>query len=128
MDYADETRFWLEKIAGKVLRYQIREIADPTSAKAREDAPESRSLAIAPEKREEIMRNFYANWTEEPIPALGDKTPRQAIRSAHGRQAVIELLKTYEHHEEHEAREWGRRPFDFGFLWESLGLSGENER
>lgn len=55
-------------------------------------------------------------------PALGDETPRQAIRSAKGRQAVIELLESYEHLEAHRARDQGGQPFDFGFLWEQLGL------
>jgi hypothetical protein len=70
----------------------------------------------------DYMRQFYANWTEEKIPVLGDKTPRQSIRTAKGRQAVIELLKSYELQEARKVLDQGGEPFDFGFLWERLGL------
>ncbi|MBI2354677.1 MAG: DUF2384 domain-containing protein [Deltaproteobacteria bacterium] len=68
---------------------------------------------------------FYANWTEEIIPALGNKTPRQALMTEKGRRAVIELLKTYEHDETRRVRDQGGEPSDFGFLWERLGLVRE---
>jgi hypothetical protein len=70
----------------------------------------------------DYLRKQYANWVDGKIPALGDKTPLQAIRSAKGRQAVIELLESYEHLEARRARDQDGQPFDFGFLWEQLGL------
>jgi hypothetical protein len=70
----------------------------------------------------DYMRKYYANWTEEKIPVLGDKTPRQAIRTAKGGKEVIELLKSYELQESRRVRDQGGEPFDFGFLWERLGL------
>ena len=70
----------------------------------------------------DYLRTHYANWVDEKIPALGNKTPRQAIRSAKGRQAVTELLESYEHLEARRVRDQGGQPFDFGFLWEQLGL------
>jgi hypothetical protein len=123
---ADEARAWLEGIAGHALRHQSREVVDPRSPKAMAAAAEVPPPQIPSETMtammHDYMRQFYANWTEEKIPALGDKTPRQAIRSAKGRQAVIELLKSYELHEAHRVRDQGGEAFDFGFLWERLGL------
>jgi len=44
------------------------------------------------------------------------------IRTAKGHQAVIELLESYENLEARRTRDQGGQLFDFGFLWEQLGL------
>jgi hypothetical protein len=123
---ADEAHSWLEEIAGTALRHQSREVVDPRSLKAMDAASERPRPQIPPEAMtamvHDYLRTFYANWTEEKIPALGDKTPRQAIRTAKGRRAVIELLKSYELQEARRVRDQGGGLFDFGFLWERLGL------
>ena len=38
---------------------------------------------------------------------------------------MIDLLKDFEVHEARKARGGGGEPFDFGFLWERLGLEKE---
>jgi hypothetical protein len=123
---AEDTRQWLEDLAGNVLSYQIREMVDPRSEKALESAPASPQAEIPPEIASQLIHNylskFYANWTEEIIPALGNKTPRQAIKTEKGRQAVIDLLKSYEHGEARRVKNQGGEPFDFGFLWERLEI------
>lgn len=128
---ADEARAWLEGIAGHALRHQSREMVDPRSPKAMAAASERTQAQIPPEAMtamvHDYLKKFYANWTEEKIPALGDKAPRQAIRTAKGRQAVIELLKSYELQEARRVRDQGGEPFDFGFLWERLGLKRDVE-
>ncbi len=53
------------------------------------------------------------------------KTPKAAIRTKKGRQAVIELLKEFEIHEARKAQREGGETFDFGFLWKRLGLEKE---
>ena len=123
---ADESRVWLEQIAGQTLRHQSRELVDPRSPKALEAAAPAAPLDLPPEVMTTIVHDYlrkqYTNWVDEKIPALGNRTPRQAIRSAKGRQAVIELLESYEHLEARRERDQGGQPFDFGFLWEQLGL------
>jgi hypothetical protein len=126
---ADDARQWLEKLAGKALTYRIREMVDPRSEKAREAALATPAADIPPEIAAQLIHNyltnFYANWTEEIIPVLGNKTPRQALKTKRGRLAVIELLKSYEHGEARRVRDQGGEPFDFGFLWDKLGLERE---
>lgn len=123
---ADESRVWLERIADQTLRHQSRELVDPRSPKALASAAPTAPPDIPPEVMTTIvhdyLRKHYANWVDEKIPALGNKTPRQAVRSAKGRQAVIELLESYEHLEARRTRDEGGQPFDFGFLWEQLSL------
>jgi hypothetical protein len=44
----------------------------------------------------ERLRAHYRAWVDEPIPALSGKTPRQAIRTKHGRQSVTALVDQLE--------------------------------
>jgi hypothetical protein len=44
----------------------------------------------------EMTRKHYREWVDQPIPALGDRTPRQAMRSADGREAVEALVAQLE--------------------------------
>lgn len=128
---ADEAREWLEKIAGTAVRFKAREIVDPMSPKAMEAARKKSPAGpeIPPELKAQVEREFlkrhYERWPDEPVPALGGKTPKAAVRTKKGRQAVIELLKDFEIHEARKASREGGEPFDFGFLWEQLGLEKE---
>jgi len=76
----------------------------------------------------EFLRRHYERWPDEPVPALGGKTPKAAVRTKKGRQAVIELLKDFEVHEARKAQKEGGEPFDFGFLWQRLGLEKDRSR
>jgi hypothetical protein len=124
---ADEARAWLKGLAGKALVHRGREHVDPRSPKAREGAAPAPEARLPPEVEarvvHEFMRRHYESWTEQPIPALGHKTPREAIRTPEGRQAVVDLLKSFEQLEARKARGTGGPPFDFGFLWERLGIA-----
>ena len=40
----------------------------------------------------QMLRAHWDNWVDQIIPALGNKTPRQAVRTADGREAVEALL------------------------------------
>jgi len=71
---------------------------------------------------EGAIRRTYANWSDEPIPALGGKTPRQCLATRRGRESVRQLLRTYEFDEAQRAEADSREPVSYGFLWEALGL------
>ena len=72
---------------------------------------------------EQAIRRSYANWVDEPIPALDNKTPRQAIRTATGLERVKGLLRSYEASESRQAAEQGRREISYQFLWDALGIA-----
>jgi hypothetical protein len=128
---ADEARRWIEKIAGSAVRFKAREIVDPMSPKAMEAARKKSPAGpeIPPELKAQVEREFlrrhYEQWPDEPVPALGGKTPKAAVRTKKGRQAVIELLKDFEIHEARKTSREGGEPFDFRFLWKRLGLEKE---
>ena len=87
-----------------------------------ENAPASE---IDPEEAAAIIldykRRHYGKWPDEPLPALGGRTPRQAARSKTLRPQLVDLLKDMENHEARAARP-DSPAFDFGPVWQELGL------
>ncbi len=82
--------------------------------------------SIPPEVQAEVRRQFndqhLRDWIDMEIPALGDKTPRRAVRSKAGRRGVLRLLKDIERAEHLVARDLGVEPYDVVRLWRELGL------
>ena len=82
--------------------------------------------AIDPDMAAEIIHNtlnqHYRQVLDEPIPALGNKTPRQCARSKKGRERVIEWLKNLENNELRRATREGQAPYDSRWLWDELKL------
>ncbi len=72
----------------------------------------------------EFMQKHSEKWLKKKVPALGGKTPLQAVKTGEGRKKVIELLKSFENSEEHNKRK-GRPFYDVSWMWERLGLERE---
>ena len=70
-----------------------------------------------------VIQRSFANWCDEPIPTLENKTPRQAIQSAAGLERVKGLLRSYESNEKAQAQQQGRPEISYDFLWAAIGLS-----
>ena len=135
---ADEGRQWLEACTGATLRHITREIVDPLGALEGASGGPPPRRGSSPTGSNELMaqlppdflqkfieENVYRNWPDEPIPALKNQTPRQAIRNSRGKQKVVDLLLSYERGDLRQAQDEGREPVDFGFLWSDLGLERE---
>jgi len=124
---ADALREQLEAACGDRIRHRAREHADPLSDAApparREHAPEP-----PPPGAEQLLLEFkqrhYADWLDEPLPALRGKTPREAAQAAAGRSAVDVLLKDMQNHEQRSAT---GAPFDFSTLRRELRLDDDGE-
>jgi hypothetical protein len=67
----------------------------------------------------DFKRRHYADWLDQPLPALGGKTPRVAVRTKAGREQVDLLLKECEIMEVQQTE--GQR-FDFSYLRRELGI------
>lgn len=82
---------------------------------------------LAPEPPADIVKEFldqhYRDSLDKPIPMLGNKTPRQCVKTKKGRENVIEWLKYLENSEQHRAAAEGQKPYDMGWLWEELKLT-----
>jgi hypothetical protein len=79
------------------------------------------------ERQVDLSSDSIATWVEEPLAELGDRSPRNALRTAAGRRAVVELLKTYENQNAHHVKLFGGEPFDFVPLWDLLGLKRDED-
>lgn len=126
---ADDGRTWFEAVAGAAVQHLTREITDPRSPQALAAAGKRPAppLDIDPQQLGELigqaLRRSYANWADEPIPALGGRTPRQAIATPGGLERVKGLLRQYEAGEAEQARQQKRSEVSFQFLWDALGLT-----
>ncbi|MGQ0653211.1 MAG: antitoxin Xre/MbcA/ParS toxin-binding domain-containing protein [Betaproteobacteria bacterium] len=90
---------------------------------------DSERLAELPEvqaKMSEMMDDFYARWVNEKIPALGGRTPLQAVRNPEGREAVEALIAQIER--DGERMKPPLDPAIVARLRERLGLPGRARR
>ena len=81
---------------------------------------------MSPDEERALVRqgldDHYRRVLDQPIPALGGKSPRAATKTPRGREKVAAWLKTLENHS-------ARRPvgdpigdYDFGWMWQELGV------
>ena len=120
------------KAAGELLRAPLTSITTVEQMMSEQGASGDRSDSapddIPPEIVEQIIREqmdrHYRDTLDQPIPAFGGKTPRQAVKSATGRREVVEWLKLIENRSAHQP-EGPLTRYDFGWMWAELGLSEE---
>jgi hypothetical protein len=96
----------VERALGAGARYRATEIQSVEQLLARGEASppspsrrESDAIADSPEVRaliNEHMSRHYDSWVNERIPALGNRTPLQAVKSRAGREAVQALVTQLE--------------------------------
>ncbi len=71
----------------------------PPDEKQKTAMQESEAFQAIPEVRqklEEMTEQHWKSWLDEPIPALRDQTPREAAKTAAGRERLEALLWHYE--------------------------------
>jgi hypothetical protein len=71
----------------------------------------------------EILDRQYRKTLGEPVPMLGGKSPREAVRSVKGRMAVASWLKGFEQLSVRRPPGDPMRDYDFGWMWDELGIS-----
>ena len=107
---AEIIRREIEKRLGKQARYKTTEIQSPEAmleameeraGKGAEGGDEQDELMQIPEVRgqmEKVLSAHWKGWIDQQIPALADKTPRQAVKTPDGRESVEALLLEAERH------------------------------
>jgi len=74
-------------------------LAGAGSRPAHEDDSEHERLMQIPEVRQqlaEMLMRHYTEWLDTKLPALGERTPRKAVRDRDGREAVAALIAQIE--------------------------------
>jgi hypothetical protein len=126
---AEEARDELSSLFGAAARFRAISYEDveqaikrvPQTTKATEP-----DIPIETQRRilGEYYENHYRKWLDEPVPFLGNRTPRHAARLKTVRPKLIALLKDFESHSERQRRS-GEIAYDFGWMWAELGLKRE---
>jgi hypothetical protein len=130
---AERGRPWFDALAGDAVKFLLHEVSDPkrllsrgalkSSPAKRPGLPDGMDPEVVADIIEAAILRSYAHWADEPIPALNNQTPRQAIQSAAGLERVKGLLRSYEGGEAQQAAQQGRREISYQFLWDALGLA-----
>lgn len=119
----EEAKSLLAGLGPDLLVLRIDTLEDLQAAASKEVRDPSPPLDVPPEVVTELMQatltQHMTQWVDEKIPALGDKTPRAAVRSPRGRERVEVLLRDQE-------RAFERMPhvgaFNLDFVRTELGL------
>jgi hypothetical protein len=134
--YADENQLWIKELMGETITFVSRKTSstdeffnDPNNASklsgTKKPAPESSSPidpATLATLMEKAIHRAYANWADEKIGILDNKTPKQMIKTPKGLERVKKLLLSYETDERQQAKSQGRVEISYEFLWQSLGI------
>ncbi|GEM_PF-829875 len=93
----------IEKRLGSGARYRTTTVKSPqammeqeAAADDDEDGPSREQLMQIPEVRQQIenmLRSHWEGWVDESVPALGGRSPRQAVKTPDGREKVEALLQ-----------------------------------
>jgi hypothetical protein len=130
---AEQGRAWFEALAGDSVKFLLREVSDPKGLLSNADPskipatrgsglPEGLDPGALADAIAGVVKRSYEHWADEPIPALNDQTPRQAIGSVTGLERVKGLLRSYQDGEVRMAAQQGRPEISYQFLWDELGL------
>jgi hypothetical protein len=106
-----------------------RETVEQMQASNNRNHEDKTSLNLSPEQERAIIHqtlaDHYKRMLDESIPALGDVSPRKAMKTAKGRKKVVAWLKLLENHHAHLPAGDPMAGYDFGWLWEELGLGDQ---
>ncbi len=131
---ADHGKQMLQQLLGKLVGASVSETQSVESAleehrgrkrsSAREAAP-----PLPADEAARVMREFldrhYRHVIDEPLPAIGDISPREAVGTPEGRAKVIGWLKYLENGESRRAQGERTQPYDFTWMWGELGVLEE---
>ena len=82
---------------------------------------------LPPEVESQFIREYYDRHYRqtliEPIPILGEKSPRAAVKTPKGEEQVVAWLKFLEAGEARMRRSNAIEPYDFAWMWQELGVS-----
>ncbi|MBI3760179.1 MAG: hypothetical protein HY269_10575, partial [Deltaproteobacteria bacterium] len=69
------------------------------------------------------LTDHYRRTLDEPVPALGNRAPRQAAKTAKGRDKVVAWLKLLENSSGRHEPDDPMASYDFTWMWEELGVA-----
>ena len=129
---SERGRALLAQVLGGLVAQPLVEMQTLEKVMASRDAPPPLCLDLSDEERRTIIHGsldrHYRDLLDQPIPVLGNLSPRAAARTSKGRTKVVNWIKMIENHASKQA---GRNnpiaTYDFSWLWTELDV-GELRR
>jgi hypothetical protein len=124
---AERGRALLEKVLHGLVAQPLVEIQTLEQRMATRDPAPPRRLNLSEQERRTIIHDgldrHYRDLLDQPIPVLGNKSPRAAVTTAKGRAKVVDWLKTLENHMAQMAGHNDEMAtYDLSWLWTELGV------
>lgn len=90
------------------------------------ERPPPEPSGLSPEEERALIHqgidDHYRGLLDQPIPALGGKSPRAAAKTPKGREKVLAWLKTLENHSAKRPAGDPIGEYDFSWMWRELGV------
>jgi hypothetical protein len=130
IERAKAARLTLEAALGQLVGAPSVEKQTPSELMATPGGKEStRSVDLSPDEEKAIVHasldHMYRQQLDEPIPILGDVSPRNAVKSKAGREKVVAWLKTLENRMAHMPPDDPMASYETIWLWEDLGVADQ---
>jgi hypothetical protein len=125
---AEKGKVLIEHTLGDLVRQPLTEIRTVEQIRAARSSEHMEGPSeIAPEIAEQIIHQVldreYRETLDKPVGMLGRKTPRQAAKSASGRQKVAQWLKYLENQSaRHPNAADPMTTYSFEWMWHELGV------
>lgn len=116
----------LEAALAGLVRAPLTERADLERLLAKQRGRPASASGLPPEQERALLQqtldDHYRRVLDEPIPALGDRSPRASVRTAKGREKVVAWLKLLENHSANQGGDGPMPSYDFGWIWLELDM------
>ena len=124
-------RALLEPVLAGLVRAPLveRQTVEQMMALSRDPSNAQDAHRLPPDEERRIIHqsltDHYRRTLDEPIPSLGNQSPRKAVKTGKGRERVIGWLKTLENQSARQGRDDPVGSYDFTWIWRELGLGDE---
>lgn len=98
---------------------------EPKAPSAKADWSDLMPPDIAAAAIKQYLDQYYRKWIDLPVPALDGRSPKEAVRTKDGKDEVVALLKHIENMEARRCNASGEPAYDFGWVWQELGLAAQ---
>lgn len=123
---ADRGKLLLESRLGNLVGQSLTSYQDLEQAMTDPAYSTNKDTPIVNEElsalQDSYLEEHYRRVLDEPVPMLGNKTPRKAATAKNGRSEVVEWLKGLENMEHRRAQFDGTEPFDSTWIWKELNI------
>jgi len=126
---ADRGRKMLEPLLDGLVSTPLveRQTLEQAFAEQREHGSNSAGLDLPADEQHRIlhdaMNRHYRAQLDQPIPALGNISPRKAARSKKGRDKLVAWLKLLENQSAKHEPDDPMASYDFTWMWEEIDVS-----